>query len=160
MTAASEARSVEATQAMRDYLGAIDLLGDGEMTVTTQRIAHRLGVSCPSVTNMIKRLHERGLVDYAPYHGVRLTETGLAIAESTARRRHLLERYLIEKLGYDPKGARIDATRLERAVTGALEMHIEAALSAPLTIGSGTPRLATIVGAVDSPFVADAEHLA
>jgi len=104
MTAANEAVPAGVTQAMRDYLGAIDLLGDGEMAVTTQRIAHRLGVSCPSVTNMIKRLHGRGLVTHAPYHGVRLTETGMTIAELTIRRRHLLERYLIEKLGYGADG--------------------------------------------------------
>lgn len=68
MTDGDEALPVEVTRAMRDYLGAIDRLGDGQMAVTTQRIARHLGVSCPSVTNMLKRLHHRGLVSYEPYH--------------------------------------------------------------------------------------------
>jgi len=148
------------TQAMRDYLRAIDRLGDGQLPVATQRIALQLGVSCPSVTNMIKRLHNRDLVSYEPYHGVRLTETGKGIVIAASQRRHLLERYLAERLGYAFDEAQIEATRLERAVTGALEAHIEAALSTPSATGSGTPRFAAVVGTVDSPFAADSEHLA
>lgn len=163
MTAANDPLPGEVTQAMRDYLGAIAWLGGDRLPVTTQRIARRLGVSCPSVTNMIKRLHHRGLVSYEPYHGVRLTETGQDIAAAASRRRHLLERYLAERLGYACDDARVEAARLERAVTGAMEAHIEAALSTPLAIGSGTsgaPRFAAVVGTVDSPFAADTEHLA
>ncbi len=159
MTAADEAFPVGVTQAMRDYLGAIDRLGDGHMAVTTQRIARHLGVSCPSVTNMLKRLHARHLVSYAPYHGVRLTETGQTIAELAIRRRFLLERYLTEKLGYAAEGARIEAIRLERAVTGALEAHIEAALDPPLTASSGAPHLTAVVGPVDRSLIADDQHL-
>ncbi len=155
MTGANDAVPGDVTQAVRDYLGAIEWLRDGRQAVTTQRVARHLGVSCPSVTNMIKRLHNRHLVSYEPYHGVRLTETGVAIAELAIRRRRLLERYLIEKLGYGVEGAHVEAIRLERAVTGAMEAHIEAALTAPLAISSGTPHFAAVGRTVGRPFIAD-----
>ncbi len=160
MTGANDALLGEVTQAMRDYLRAIERLGDGQSPVTTQRIAQHLGISCPSVTNMIKRLHHRGLVSYEPYHGVRLTETGTGIVVAAGQRRRLLERYLAERLGYAFEEAQVEATRLEGAVTGAMEARMEAALSTPLATGSGAPRFAAVVGMVDGPFAADAEHLA
>ncbi len=160
MTAANAAVPGDVTQAVRDYLGAIDWLGGDRQAITTQRIAQHLGVSCPSVTNMIKRLHRRQLVSYQPYHGVRLTGEGRRIAATAARRRVLVERYLIEKLGYGSEEARFEAARLERAVTGVLEAHIEAVLNAPQAVSSGPPRLTSIVRPVDGPLIADAEHLA
>lgn len=151
MTTGNDAVSGDVTQAMRDYLGAIDRLGDGQSPASTQRIALQLGVSCPSVTNMIKRLHNRGLVSYEPYHGVCLTETGKSIVVVASQRRHLLERYLAERLGYAFDEAQVEATRLEGAVTGAMEAHIEAALNAALAAGSGTPGLPPIFGTEDAP---------
>ncbi len=132
MTGANDAVPVEVTQAVRDYLGAIERLGDGRQAVTTQRIAQHLGVSSPSVTNMIKRLHSRQLVSYEPYHGVRLTDEGRRIAVMATRRRLLVERYLTEKLGYARAAAGVEAARLEGAVTGAMEAHIELALNGAL----------------------------
>lgn len=94
------------------------------------------------------------------YHGVRLTDTGTAIAAIAIRRRNMLERYLAERFGYARDDAQMEARRLEGAVTGALETHIEAALSVPLSIRSGTPRLTAVVGPVDCSLVADDQHLA
>ncbi len=160
MTAANDPLPGEVSQAVRDYLGAIEWLGGNQLPVTTQRIARRLGVSCPSVTNMVKRLYARGLVSYQPYHGVRLTAAGSEIVAAARRRRRLLERYLAERLGYAPDVATLEASRLEAGVTDALERHIEASLSSPKATGSGAPRFAAVVGTVDSPFAADSEHLA
>lgn len=116
------------TPAMRAYLVAIAQLDDGRGPVTTHRIAERIGFSCPSVTNMIKRLHGWGLIEYEPYHGVRLTTPGVKIAVRGIRRRELLVRYLVETLGYPTALADTEARRLEVAVTDALETHISAAL--------------------------------
>lgn len=160
MTAANEAHPAEVTQAMRDYLGAIDHLGDGQMAVTTQRIAQHLGISCPSVTNMIKRLHGRGLVSYEPYHGAHLTATGKVIAAEVIRRRRLLERYLVEKLGYARNAARMEAARLEGAVTCSMAAHIEASLNAPPAGSPGTPNLTVLSGPVALPAIAAEKHLA
>lgn len=109
---------------------------------------------------MIKCLYDRGLVSYEPYHGVHLTERGKGIAVAASQRRRLLKRYLTEKLGYGAEGAHIEAIGLERAVSGALEIHIEAALNALLAVNSGAPRLTAVVGPVDGPFATNANHLA
>lgn len=116
------------TPAMQDYLKAIDRLQTDSVPVSTQRIAEQLRVAPPSVTNMLKRLHDSGLIDYEPYHGVKLTGVGRRIARTAIRRRELLERYLIERLEYRPEEARIEAIHLERGVTDALVAHITEAL--------------------------------
>jgi Mn-dependent DtxR family transcriptional regulator len=103
-------------------------LEDGAGLVSTQQIAKLVGVSCPTVTNMVKRLRARGLLWRDPYHGVRLTHAGQSRAAEVGRRRGSLERYLVEKLNYPPEEAKIEAVRLEHGATDALVAHIDAAL--------------------------------
>ncbi len=83
------------TPAMEDYLKAAYRLRDGAGPVTTQRLAAELGVSGPSVTNMVKRLDQLGLLRHAPYRGVELTEAGERAALRVVRRHRLLELYLV-----------------------------------------------------------------
>ena len=63
----------QVTHAMEDYLKAIYRIQEGGSQVTTQLLSEALGVTGPSVTNMIKRLHELRLVRHSPYRGVELT---------------------------------------------------------------------------------------
>ena len=91
------------TPAIEDYLKAIYQLNQEEPevgSVTGQRIAERLGVASPSVTNMIKRLSDLGLVQHERYRGVELSDAGERIALEVVRHHRLLERYLVEALGY------------------------------------------------------------
>lgn len=155
MTAGDDIPRSGVTPAMREYLGAIDALGTGQSQVTTQRIAQQLGVSCPAVTNMLKRLHARGLVTHTPYRGVGLTDTGRGVAIAASRRRRLLERYLTERLGYLGDDARMEAARLEGAVTGALETHIAAALGALPAASPGPSYLPAVASPVDCSTIAD-----
>src|SRR5438045_1732412 len=71
--------------AMQDYLKAIYLLGDEGATVSTAALAERLCVAAPSVTNMVKRLHEMGLVLHSPYQGIALTDGGRVLALEVVR---------------------------------------------------------------------------
>ncbi|MDQ3541208.1 MAG: metal-dependent transcriptional regulator [Chloroflexota bacterium] len=132
MTGVDEPALDRVTPAMREYVQVIGHLDDGSGPVTTQQIAVQIGVSCPSVTNTIKRLHESGLIRYERYHGVELTAAGRRIARIATRRRDVLERYLIEKLEYRLDEARIEASHLERVVTDALVAHLSAALERPI----------------------------
>lgn len=78
---------------MQDYLKTISHLREeslaagasGQVAITTQMLARRLGVAPPSATAMIKKLASQGLVQHAPYHGVELTPAGEKIALSTLR---------------------------------------------------------------------------
>ena len=75
------------SEAIQDYAKAIYALqhrGE-EQAVATNDLAARLGVTPASASAMVKKLAERGLVEHAPYHGVRLTEPGEG-TEDTRRR--------------------------------------------------------------------------
>ena len=122
------------TPAIEDYLKAIYQLNTEEPeagSVTGQRIAERLGVAAPSVTNMIKRLSELGLVEHERYRGVELSGEGERIALEVVRHHRLLERYLVEALGYGWDEVHDEAERLEHHISEALEARMAAVLGDP-----------------------------
>src|SRR3954451_5547125 len=86
------------TPAMEDYLKEIFHLEQRSGTVGTAALATRLGVAPPSVTNMVKRLHELGLVMHSPYRGIELTPVGRTLALEVIRHHRLIELYLAEFL--------------------------------------------------------------
>jgi len=130
------------TPAVEDYLKAIYQLEQEEPkagSVTGQRIAERLGVASPSVTNMIKRLSELGLVEHERYRGVELSDTGERIALEVVRHHRLLERYLVEALVYGWDEVHDEAERLEHHISEALEARMAAALGDPTVDPHGDP---------------------
>jgi DtxR family Mn-dependent transcriptional regulator len=130
------------TPAIEDYLKAIyqlDQEAPGAGSVTGHRIAERLGVASPSVTNMIKRLSELGLVQHERYRGVELSDAGERIALEMVRHHRLLERYLVEALGYRWDEVHDEAERLEHHISEALEARMAAALGDPTVDPHGDP---------------------
>jgi len=69
------------THAMEDYLKVAYRLQQEGGPVSTQRLADELGISGPSVTNMVKRLHDLQLVSHTRYHGMELTASGQRIID-------------------------------------------------------------------------------
>jgi DtxR family transcriptional regulator, Mn-dependent transcriptional regulator len=125
--------------AVQDYLKAIakaELAGE---RASTNLIAAALGFSAPSVTAMLKKLAERGLVERTPYRGVVLTETGRRLALEALRHHRLLERYLVETLGLSIPEAHAEADRLEHALSEDVEARIDAALGYPESDPHGDP---------------------
>ena len=61
------------SETMRDYLGELYRLGQGQAWVSTTALAERVNVSGPATVRMVRRLHEHGLVEHLPYKGVRFT---------------------------------------------------------------------------------------
>lgn len=131
MTAGDGHAAWRVTPTMSQYLVTIAQLEDGSHPVTTTQLAAAVGVSCPTVTNMVKRLADGGLLDRDPYHGARLTPLGQQVAAEVMRRLDLLERYLIEVLDYAPSVAQTDAIWLERRASEALITHVETAVQQP-----------------------------
>jgi len=130
------------THAMEDYLKAIFRVRQEEPepgAVTTQRLAEELGVSGPSVTNMVKRLDELHLVRHARYHGVELTETGEKIALEVIRHHRLLELYLADALGFEWDRVHAEADRLEHLVSDELEARMDSILGYPTRDPHGDP---------------------
>jgi DtxR family transcriptional regulator, Mn-dependent transcriptional regulator len=127
------------THAMEDYLKGIYRLQEAGPAVTTQALAEELGISGPSATNMVKRLHELRLVEHAPYHGVRLTPAGERVALEVVRHHRLLELYLAETLGYAWDEVHAEAERLEHLMSDELEARMDRALGYPTRDPHGDP---------------------
>lgn len=127
------------SRAVEDYLKAIFKLQQGKDTVSTTALAHELERSAASVTNMIKGLAERGLLEHELYHGVRLTRRGRTTALRIIRRHRVIETYLIERLGYTWDGVHAEAERLEHAVSDELIERMARALGDPLEDPHGAP---------------------
>src|SRR5213594_3693040 len=88
------------TRSQEDYLKALYLLGGGERPVPTRELAQRLGISSPSVSEMVTRLTAQGLVEHDRYRGQQLTREGRKIALELVRHHRLLEMFLVRVLGY------------------------------------------------------------
>src|SRR5437868_4856667 len=129
----------EITPAVQDYLKAIHGLGGAEQMVSPVDIADRLEVRAPSVTGMLKRLAEAGLIRYEPGHGARLTDQGVAQARRVIRRHRLLELFLTRVLGLDWSEVDAEADALEHAISPRLEQALAAHLGEPLEDPHGHP---------------------
>jgi DtxR family Mn-dependent transcriptional regulator len=129
----------ELTRAVQDYLKAIHLLGGGDRTVSPAEIAGRLGVRAPSVTGMLKRLAEAGLIEYAPGSGARLTALGVGEARRVIRRHRLVELFLHQVLGLDWSEVDAEAEALEHAISPRLEQALARHLGEPVEDPHGHP---------------------
>ena len=124
---------------VEDYLKAIyDLERVGE-PATTNDIALRLGVAPASVSGMVRRLADQGLITHEPYRGVRLTSDGRRAALRTLRRHRILECYLTEVLGYPWDRVHEEAEQLEHAASEELIERMAAALGDPAQDPHGAP---------------------
>ena len=122
-----------------DYVKAIWELGGGTGTVSTKEVAGRLAVAPASVTNMLGRLREMGLVDYERYRGASLTGEGRAEALRLVRRHRLIETFLLEHLGYSWQDVHEEAERLEHAVSDNFTERLAEFLGHPARDPHGAP---------------------
>lgn len=122
----------ELTSAVQDYLKTIHSLGGAERVVSPMDIASRLGVRAPSVTGMLKRLTDAGLISYEMGHGARLTAEGIAQARRVIRRHRLVELFLTKVLGLDWSEVDAEADALEHAISPRLEEALAKHLGEPL----------------------------
>ncbi len=127
------------TRSGEDYLKSIYRLTTGGEAAATTALAEVLDLAPASVSGMIRRLSEQGLVEHVPYHGVRLTAHGRRIALRMLRRHRLIESYLVARLGYTWDTVHDEAERLEHAVSDQLVERIAHALGHPTADPHGDP---------------------
>jgi DtxR family Mn-dependent transcriptional regulator len=127
------------TASVQDYLKAIYNLSPEGRPASTSDIAHRLELSAPSVSGMVKRLSEQGLLEHVPYKGVQLTEEGRRAALRMIRRHRIIETYLVGRLGYTWDTVHDEAERLEHAVSDTLIERMADALGNPGADPHGEP---------------------
>lgn len=127
------------TRSVEDYLKAIYQLSPEGRAASTSEIAHLLALSPPSVTGMVKRLSEHGLLEHVPYRGVQLTDEGRRAALRMVRRHRLIEAYLVDFLGYTWDTVHEEAERLEHAVSDTMVERMATALGNPEVDPHGDP---------------------
>jgi DtxR family transcriptional regulator, Mn-dependent transcriptional regulator len=127
------------TRSVEDYLKAVYRLSTGNHPASTSGIAHLLELSAASVTGMVKRLSEQGLLEHVPYRGVQLTPEGRRAALRMVRRHRLIEAYLVAFLDYSWDTVHEEAERLEHAVSDAMAERMAAALGHPRVDPHGDP---------------------
>lgn len=137
----SEAKAV-VTPSQEDYLKAIWKLSESQpeqQEANTGDLATALGVSPPAVSKMLKQMERQGWAVHTPYYGVRLTEEGRRVALKIVRRHRLLERFLVETLGYSLPSMHDEAERLEHHISDEFERRIDALLGYPRQCPHGSP---------------------
>jgi len=125
---------------MEDYIKAIyTIQADSGERVSTSAVADTLDVTAPTVSSMLAKLSDRGLVDHEEYKGVTLTEEGEIVALEILRHHRLLEAFLTEALDYDWADVHDEADRLEHHVSDELTDRIAEVLDNPAADPHGDP---------------------
>ena len=128
------------TRSEENYLKAIYHLGDhGSSNVSTNALAGRLETKASSVTDMIQKLSDKGLVDYRKYKGVKLTQTGKEVAIRIIRKHRLWEVFLVDKLHFSWDEVHEVAEQLEHVRSEKLVAELDAFLGYPSYDPHGDP---------------------
>ncbi len=127
------------SRSTEDYLKAIYSLTERTAAASTSALAEALGIQPASVTGMVKKLAESGLLEHAPYRGVRLTPEGGRQALRIIRRHRVLETYLVKRLDYSWDDVHEEAERLEHAASDDLINQMARALDHPTHDPHGAP---------------------
>lgn len=123
-----------------NYLKAIYHLSEGNtMAVSTNQIAEMTNTKAASVTDMLKKLAEKKLINYIKYQGVTLTSTGVNAAVNIIRKHRLWEVFLVEKLGFKWDEVHDIAEELEHINSETLINRLDDFLGNPAADPHGDP---------------------
>jgi DtxR family transcriptional regulator, Mn-dependent transcriptional regulator len=124
--------------AFEEYCETIYELNEDDVDVIQARIAERIGVSRPAVSEMVRRMEGEGLLKL---DGTRITLTakGRRLAESVVRRHRLAERFLTDILGLSWAEAHREAGKWEHVISDSVEAAIARHLGSPTTCPHGNP---------------------
>jgi DtxR family Mn-dependent transcriptional regulator len=123
-----------------NYLKAIYHLSEGNvMAVSTNQIAEMTSTKAASVTDMLKKLAEKKLINYIKYQGVTLTVSGVHAAVNIIRKHRLWEVFLVEKLGFKWDEVHDIAEELEHINSDTLINRLDDFLGNPVADPHGDP---------------------
>jgi DtxR family Mn-dependent transcriptional regulator len=148
---------VEPRSAFEEYCEAIFELREDDLDVIQARIAERLLVSRPAVSEMIRRLAAEGLVTVDG--GIKLTTSGLALAERVVRRHRLAERFLTDMLGLSWADAHAEAGKWEHVLSPTVEAAMNRLLENPTTCPHGNPIPGSDYHAADDVIALSSLHV-
>jgi DtxR family Mn-dependent transcriptional regulator len=123
-----------------NYIKAIYKISqEGESTVSTNAIAEAMQTKAASVTDMLRRLHEKGIINYVKYRGVTLTEIGQKTALQLVRKHRLWEVFLVDKLKFNWDEVHEVAEELEHITSELMIRRLDEFLGYPKYDPHGDP---------------------
>lgn len=125
--------------AEEDYIKAIYHLSQQNQEALTNDIAERLDTKPASVSDMLKKLADKKVVNYVKYKGVTLTEEGVKIALELVRKHRLWEVFLVEKLNFTWDEVHEVAEQLEHISSSLLVERLDEFLGFPKFDPHGDP---------------------
>lgn len=137
MNARHSVRAGQWHPAFEEYCEAIFELREDDLDVIQARIAERLEVSRPAVSEMIHKMAANGLVELSD--GITLTASGRELAEQVVRRHRLAERFLTDVLRLSWADAHREAGKWEHVISPLVEGAIMRMLDDPTTCPHGNP---------------------
>jgi DtxR family Mn-dependent transcriptional regulator len=127
------------TLAEENYLKAIFKLSQITENVSTNQIAAELATKASSVTDMLRKLAEKTLINYTRYQGVSLTRAGEKVAINIIRRHRLWEYFLVEKLHFKWDEVHDMAEEMEHISSDALIDRLDEFMGFPARDPHGDP---------------------
>jgi len=129
---------VKVTETIENYLESIYNMRDEGKQVIAARLAERLGVKPPTVSQTLRRMERDGLIK-VDGDGIALTRLGVEVAEAAIRRHRLLERFMTDFLGIGWAEAHREAEKLQHAMSDLIEQKMAEALGHPQSCPHGNP---------------------
>ena len=127
------------TVSEENYIKSIYHLQQGALTVNTNSLATEMQTRPASVTDMLKKLKTKKLLQYERYKGFKLNETGKKVALGVVRKHRLWEYFLVDKLGFDWDKVHPIAEELEHISSDELIKRLESFLGHPSFDPHGDP---------------------
>ena len=124
--------------AFEEYCECIFELREDNVEIIQARLVERLGVSRPSVSEMIKRMESEGLVTIRGQK-IALTHKGDQLAERVVRRHRIAERFLTDVLKLSWSQAHHEACKWEHVISADVERALNTLLGSPTTCPHGNP---------------------
>ncbi len=125
--------------AEENYIKAIFHLQQADGNVTTNEVATELNTKPASVTDMLKKLKQKKILNYEKYQGFRLSADGKKIALNIVRKHRLWEFFLVEKLAFGWDEVHEMAEELEHLTSTKLIDKLDAFLGYPKFDPHGDP---------------------
>jgi len=129
---------IKVTETIESYLESIYNMRDEGKQVIAARLAERLGVKPPTVSQTLQRMMRDGLIKMDS-HEITFTKTGLEVAESAIRKHRLVERFMTDFLGIGWAVAHEEAEKLQHAMSDLIEQKMAEALGNPKSCPHGNP---------------------
>lgn len=133
---------MSASTAMKEYLAEayrIAYYQPDDPYVSTSALAEVLGVTAPAVTRMVQRLKEADYLDHEPYQGIKLTDLGEKEALAFIRSHRLVERFLVDVMGFGWHEVHDSADELGAVVSHNLVDRMEVMTDYPRRCPHGEP---------------------